>query len=149
MELGIWRRLQQMEDVMFGNYKRFWSHGHRGMRDGGGPFSVIAKAGVELTDEQVEKLAELKGDGFIDFAGRGAGMLPGMREIIRSLSKAEINKDEVRALHKTMQDKRNQMADAFVERVLAAAEILTPEQRKQVRMYMLRRALGFEQEGEC
>jgi Spy/CpxP family protein refolding chaperone len=135
---------------MFWQFRRFGFRGHHGM--GRGPFSFIAKAGVELTDEQVEKLAEIKGDGFIDFAGRGADSLPAVRSIVRALCKSDIDKDEVRSLHKELQAKRNQMGDAFVERIIATAEVLTPEQRKQVRMYMLRAALGLnrhEEEHEC
>ena len=129
---------------MFGHYKRLWFQGHRGMHGHGpGPFSIIARSGVKLSDEQVEKLAELKGDGMVDFAERGADMIPRMRNIAAAFSKPTIDKDEVRKIHKEMQAKRNQMADEFVERMLSAAEILTPEQRKQLRMHMLRSSLGF------
>ena len=124
--------------------------GARRMMQRHGPFAMIVRAGVQLSDEQVEKLAEIKGDGFFKFAEQGVGMLPQVRDIVRLLSKSEIDKDKVRAIHKEIQAKRNQMADHFVENVLAIAEVLTPEQRKQVRMHMLRSSLGLtHEEPEC
>jgi hypothetical protein len=56
----------------------------------------------------------------------------------------------VRAIHKEIQAKRNQIGDQFVENIMAIAEVLTAEQRKQVRMYMLRQSLGLgADEHEC
>lgn len=126
---------------MFGNWRGMWFNARRAMHHG--PFAMIAKAGVELTDDQVEKLAEIKGDGLMNFAEQGAGMMPHVRDIIRALSKSEIDKDKVRQIHKDLQEKRNKMGDQFVENIIAIAEVLTAEQRKQIRMHMLRASLGL------
>jgi Spy/CpxP family protein refolding chaperone len=136
-------RLQEV--LMFGQWRRMWFQGQPD-RYGHGPLSLIARAGVQLSDEQVEKLAELRGDGMVERAGAGADMLPRLRDIAGALAKPDIDKDEVRRIHKEMQAKRNQLADEFVERLLGAAEILTAEQRKQVRLHLLRESLGFSSE---
>lgn len=131
------------------NWRGMW-FGARRMMHRHGPIAMIARAGVELSDEQVEKLAEIKGEGFFKFAEHGVGMIPQVREFVQHLSKSQIDKDKVRAIHKEIQAKRNQMGDQFVENIMAIAEVLTPEQRKQVRMYMLRQSLGLgADEHEC
>ena len=110
------------------NWRGMW-FGARRMMHRHGPIAMITRAGVELSDEQVEKLAEIKGEGFFKFAEQGVGMMPQVREFVRHLSKSEIDKDKVRAIHKEIQAKRNQMGDQFVENIMAIAEVLTPEQR--------------------
>jgi Spy/CpxP family protein refolding chaperone len=109
---------------------------------------MIARAGVELSDEQVEKLAEIKGDGYMDFAGGSASMMTLVRDMVRAFAKPELDKERIRAMHKDLQAKRNQMGDQFIERMIAAAEVLTPDQRQQVRMHMLRQMLGLGHEHE-
>jgi hypothetical protein len=106
-------------------------------------FSVIARAGVQLTDAQVEELAAKKADTMELMARGRLDMMSGIRALIKEMSKPQLDKEAIRKLHKDMQAKRNQMGDQFFENILSVAEALDAGQRKQIHKHMQRAFLGL------
>lgn len=127
---------------MFGRWMGSWFDERHRMH-ARGPFAIITRAGVELNDEQVEKLAEIKGDGFLRKAEQRAAMLANVRKMIQLLTGSEIDKQQIRSLHKSIQESRNRVGEQMIEDFIEIAEVLSPAQRKQVRMHMLRVSLGL------
>ncbi|HEY9678349.1 MAG TPA: Spy/CpxP family protein refolding chaperone [Drouetiella sp.] len=115
-------------------------HGRHGMFGG---FSDLLQD-LDLTDDQVERIAELKAEGM----GEGMRMMSEggqyFKQIVRELTKETIDKDKVREAHKNLREQKIKMGDAMLERALAVSETLTPEQRKKLKRGMQRRFLGLD-----
>ncbi|MBX9571350.1 MAG: Spy/CpxP family protein refolding chaperone [Candidatus Obscuribacterales bacterium] len=88
---------------------------------------------LELSDEQVEKISELKEESFAKFAH---GKIDGMQlhqQLFKELSKEKIDREKVLSLGKQLKDHKAQMTDLLVHNMLAFAEVLTSEQRKKLK----------------
>ncbi len=125
-------------------------HGHHG-RGGMGGFGGFGGFGYEgflqdldLTDAQVEKIAELKADSM----GEGMeAMLQGKRyfkQLMQELAQENIDKDKVKAAHKALQEHKAKTGEMLLERALAFAETLTGEQRKKLKRSAMRRFLNLD-----
>ncbi len=99
---------------------------------------------LDLTEEQLEKIAELKVQGMSHFAQVKSSMGSLMSQMMRELSQDQIDKAKVRAVAKQIQECKSKAGDEFLERVITFAEVLTPEQRKRVRMKAIKRFLGVD-----
>jgi Spy/CpxP family protein refolding chaperone len=121
--------------------------GGHGQHQGGG-FGGFFCAGflddLELTDEQVERIAEIKAEGM------GEGLLlmaqggKQFKQLMRELSAENINKDKVKEAHKALQEHKTKMGDMMLDRALTFAETLTPEQRKKLKRLAMRRFIGLD-----
>lgn len=127
--------------------KRCGPGGHGGHHGGHGPFGHIGAEflhDLDLTDEQVEKIAELKADGM----GEGMRMMAeggqAFKHLMRELMKEDLDKEKVKEAHKKLQEHKIKMGDAMLERALTFAETLTPEQRKKLKRSTMRRFLGLD-----
>ena len=115
-----------------GGFPRRWMRWFSGF--GGGKFFQK----LELSDEQVEKISDLKEDSFAKFAH---GRIDGMQlhqQLFKELSKEKIDREKVLSIGKRMKDHKSEMTDLLVENMLGFAEILTAEQRKKLKSMGMR-----------
>src|ERR1700678_3281087 len=123
-------------------------HGHgRGQGGRGGRFWAGALQGLDLTDAQVEQIAELKGKSFSKFGHSKIDMFELHKELFKELGQANIDRTKVNALAHKIKEQKSQVTDLMIENMLAFAEILTPEQRKKMRTNRIRQFLGTEEGG--
>lgn len=99
---------------------------------------------LDLNDEQLEKIAELKVQGLGHFAQLKSSLGTLMSQMMRELSQDQIDRVKVREIGKQMQECKLRAGDEFMERIITFAEILTPEQRKRVRMKAIKRFLRMD-----
>ena len=100
--------------------------------------------GLDLSDEQVEKTAELKQKCFRKFAHAQIDGMELHSELAKELGNATIDKAKVSTIVQKIKDHQSAMTDSMVENMLSLAQILTPEQRKQLRTDKIRHFLGLD-----
>lgn len=128
---------------------KHWGPGGPGGRHGHGPFGHFGTEmlqDLDLNDDQVERIAELKADGMSEGMRMMAEGGQLFKHMMRELMKEDLDKNQVKDAHRKLQEHRQKMGDSMLERALAFAEILTPEQRKKLRRSTLRRFLGLDGE---
>jgi Spy/CpxP family protein refolding chaperone len=119
-------------------------HGrHFGDHCGGSPFD-----GIDLTDEQIEKIMESRQESFAKIAHARIEMGDLRRRLMKELGADKIDRSKISALTQQIKDQRSILTDLMVEKLTAIAEILTAEQRQSIRMKMMKRRLGIEDEPE-
>lgn len=99
---------------------------------------------LALTDEQYEKLFEQK-KSFLNDAGLKMSELKNLeRDQQDLLSQVQIDRKKVKDLHNKINAQRQAIADLKLEKKLAVQDILTAEQRKELRLRMIKggKALG-------
>jgi len=122
-------------------------HGGPGGPGGHGPFGHFGGEMLEdldLTDDQVERIAELKSDGMGEGMRLMAEVGQGFKLLMRELTKENLDKEKIKEAHKKLQEQKIKMGDAMLERALTFAETLTPEQRKKLKRSATRRFLGLD-----
>ena len=120
----------------------------RGMGAGrGGKFFAGDLKGLDLTDAQVEQIAELKGQSFSKLSHQRIDMFELHKDLLKELSQANIDKQKVQSMSQKIKEHKAAITDLIVENMLAFAEILTPEQRKKMRTNRIRQFLGIDEEG--
>ena len=112
---------------------------------GGGPaLSFKILRALDLSEEQQERLTELKEDSFAKFAH---GRIDGMQlhqQLFKALSAENLDREKVLALGKQIKEHKGAMTDLMFANMLQFAEILTPEQRKQLKKKAMK---FFSEEG--
>ena len=103
---------------------------------------------LDLTEDQIEKLAELKAEGMGDGMGSMSQGGKLFKAILHELSSETIDRTKVKDAHKKLQEHRTKVGDDMLDRALRFAEILTPEQRKRLKHSALRRFLGLGKPAE-
>jgi Spy/CpxP family protein refolding chaperone len=118
---------------------------------GGGACGPGAFLGdLNLTDEQLEKLAELKLEGLSKFGQFKSSAVGFLQQIARELTKDQIDKAKIQEIAQKIQAQKSELGASMVDRVISFAEVLTVEQRKKLRSKLIRRFLGVDQqETEC
>lgn len=112
------------------------------MRGGAcGPWALLRE--LELTDEQIEKFAELKMEGLGNLSQFKFSMAGLAHQAGDELSKQQIDKAKVKEIAKQMKAKQAEFADSMIERILSFAEVLTFDQRKKLRLAGIKRFLGL------
>lgn len=114
---------------------------------GGGPFRHFLAGrgwleGIDLSDEQVEQIAELKQRSFSKMAHGGVDMMELRQQLFRELGSANIDKAKINEIKGKIKEHKAAMTDMMIDNITAFAEILTPEQRKKVRIKKIRQFLG-------
>ncbi|MBS1989902.1 MAG: Spy/CpxP family protein refolding chaperone [Cyanobacteria bacterium SZAS LIN-2] len=124
----------------------FGKHGGRG---GHGPMAMLH--GLDLTDEQVLKLAEIKGGAFFKMAHNKIDIMQLKKQVFKELLSPQVDKAKVRELASQIKEKKSHCMEEMLENVIACSEILTPEQKKQLKVQKVRCFLGLgdhEEEGD-
>jgi Spy/CpxP family protein refolding chaperone len=104
--------------------------------------------GLHLTEEQLEKVAELKLEGMAAWAQFRASAGQLMRQMANELTRDQIDKAKVKELAAQIREQKSQLGDSMLDRIITFAEMLTPEQRRKLKMGAVRRFLGMEEEEE-
>jgi Spy/CpxP family protein refolding chaperone len=151
------------EVCMFGNTEFGAGHGPwggggpwrggRGGRGGkcgpGGPGGMGALLhGLDLTDEQLLKIAEIKGGTFTKMAHAKIDLMEMKKEIFRELLKPQVDKKKVHAVAQKIKDHKLACMDTMLENMIAFSEILTPEQKKKIQLNKIRSLFGLEEPEE-
>ncbi len=108
----------------------------------GGPGGMLRD--LNLNDEQLEKIAELKMSGMAQHLQMKLSMGALMKDIVKELSKEQLDKAKIKEIGKQIQALKIQAGDEFLERVISFAEVLSPVQRKAMRMKAIKHFLGLE-----
>jgi len=101
-------------------------------------------SGVDLSDEQVEKLAELMRGSFSKVGHLKIDMMEAMQQLFAEMAKPQIDRTKATQLKDKVKELRAKLSDLMFNNMLAFAEILTPEQRRKIRMKKIRQLLGAE-----
>lgn len=125
---------------------------HGGMA---GPFGghgcTSPLSGVDLSDDQLEKMAELKGQAFSKFGHGKVDIIDLYKSLFKELAKPSIDEKKVWNITDEIRGKKSELTDVLVEHLIAFAKILTPEQRSKIKLNKIRKimgiteAFGFEQ----
>lgn len=94
--------------------------------------------GIDLSDEQIEKIADLKHESFAKMAHARVDKMEMMHTIIKELAKPKIDRALIEELKGKIKETKTSMVDLMVDNMVAFAEILTPEQRKKIRIKRIR-----------
>jgi Spy/CpxP family protein refolding chaperone len=139
---------------MFGKVEWGGTSGKRGYGGGfggGGHGPLAMLHGLDLTDDQVLKLAEIKGGAFFKMAHSKIDIMQLKKQAFKELLSPQIDKAKVRELANQIKEKKSQCMDEMVENIIACSEILTPEQKKQLKVNKVRGSLGLgdhEEDGD-
>jgi Spy/CpxP family protein refolding chaperone len=106
-----------------------------------GPGAILQ--GLDLSDEQVERIAEVKGKSFSKLAHAKIDLFELLKGIFKELSSPTVNRSNVQGIADKIKEHLGQLVDLKVEKMVALAEVLTPEQRKKARVNKIRNFLGI------
>lgn len=130
---------------MFGKFgKRCGPGGHHGRGGPLGHFGFDMLQDLDLTDEQIERIAELKADGMSEGMLMMAEGGKHFKLLIRELMNENLDKEKVKEAHKKLQEHKMKAGEQMVERALQFSEVLTPEQRKKLKRSAMRRFLHLD-----
>jgi Spy/CpxP family protein refolding chaperone len=121
--------------------------GHFGQHGGKcGPGGMLQ--GLDLSDEQVLKIAELKGGTFSKMAHAKIDLMELKKEIFRELIKPQVDKKKVQSVAQKIKEHKSACMDSMLENMIAFSEILTAEQKKKLQLNKIRQFLGLEEPDE-
>ncbi len=106
-----------------------------GMMDMGARF---LKGDVAVTDDQYEKLYQLRGDFMDKFAPKMLEVMTLKRHLKDALTSADIDNGKVNDLKKQMTSAVQDLANMKIDNEIATMKVYTPEQRKHLRTAMMK-----------
>ncbi len=98
---------------------------------------------LDLTDEQLEKAAELKMEGLGKFMQGKSFMIGLFQQLGKEITREQIDKSKVKDIAKQAAAKKSEFIDSMADRILAFADVLTHEQRKKLRLAGIKCFLGL------
>jgi Spy/CpxP family protein refolding chaperone len=101
------------------------------------PDGAECRAGMSLSDEQLEKMAALKDQYMLNTAGKKAELKALFHQMGSLLSQPAIDRQKISAVHERMTALKNDLSNARLAYIMDKAEVLTPEQRKALHHKML------------
>lgn len=113
---------------------------------GGGPLAMLRD--LDLTDEQVLKLAEIKGGAFFKMAHNKLDIMLLKKHVIKELLNPQVDRAKVRELAGQIKEKKSLCMDEMLENIIACSEILTADQKKQLKVNKVRCFLGLSDHDE-
>lgn len=113
--------------------------GERGPRFG--PMELLK--GADLNDDQIQKIAELNGENFLKCGHARLDMMALRKQLLQELSGESVDPAKVKAVAEKIKAQKALLTDLMVDNMLAFANVLTPEQRKRVRINRIRQFFGL------
>lgn len=104
--------------------------------------------GIDLSDQQVEKIAEMQRGSFAKMAHTKIDMMETMQQLFAEMAKPEIDRAKATQLKDKIKELRAAMSDLMFENMITFAEVLSPEQRRKIRMKKIRQFLGADENFE-
>lgn len=99
-------------------------------------------AGLNLTDSQYEQLFAIKKSSMTKNAGKAAEMIAAQMDLHDQLLRPEIDKAKATALQSRIDSLRTEIANQHFQDQLAIMNVLTADQRAELRRSMLKRMAG-------
>jgi Spy/CpxP family protein refolding chaperone len=110
---------------------------------GHGPMMIgLPLHDVDLTDDQVEKLAAIRSGAREKADPIMLKMHSLEHEFINALAQSSVNSDDVTRIRTQLSAQKQSLDAIFTDSAVASAQLLTPEQRKQIKLQMSRHELG-------
>jgi Spy/CpxP family protein refolding chaperone len=103
---------------------------------------------LDLSDEQLERIAELKIQGLVACSQTKGAMAELARQLGQELTEPKINKTKIKEIVQQLKEQKAKAGESMIDKVIAFAEALTPEQRKKVRTNAIKLFLGFNLDEE-
>lgn len=103
---------------------------------------AFVASGETLSDDQVEKIAQLKRAMAQKMAPVKARIHSLENDIGGALTDPEVNAGEIKALSAKLSSEKRQMEDLMTEHAVSVAQVMTAEQRRHVKLTMDRQELG-------
>ena len=100
--------------------------------------------GIDLSDQQIEQIAELKHSSFSKMGHGRVDMMELRHHLMQELAEANIDRAKLADIKAKMKQHKSDMTDMMIDNMTAFAEILTPEQRKMVKLKKIREFLGSD-----
>jgi Spy/CpxP family protein refolding chaperone len=107
-----------------------------------GPMTFLKD--LDLTDEQLLKIAELKGKTFGKMARSKIELMELKKGIFHELLQAQVDKQKVTAKAQEIKEHISGGVDHILEKMIALSETLTPAQKKRLHLNMIRKFLGLD-----
>jgi Spy/CpxP family protein refolding chaperone len=101
--------------------------------------------GLDLSDEQIDRIAEIKAQSFSKLAHAKIDIFELKKQVFKELGSATIDRNKINSIVQKIKEQKSQLADLMVGNMIALAETLTPEQRKKLRRNKIRHFLGLEE----
>lgn len=104
--------------------------------------------GIDLSEEQIEKIAELKHRGFSKMGHARVDMMELRHQLLQELAKEKIDRAQIDTLKSKIKEHKSQMTETMIDHMTEFAEILTAEQRKKIRLRKMKEFMGASDEQE-
>lgn len=103
--------------------------------------AAITSSGIELSDEQLEQIAEMKRS-FLDKCSPIELKIHSLeRETTRALLEANVNAEHIGQIRKQVSAEKQALDDSTTDQLIRVAKILTPEQRRKVNLAIAKREI--------
>jgi len=96
-----------------------------------------------LTDDQMSQLVSLKSDYKINTAKQKAELESNMKKMVLLMTAPKLDKQAILSLNEKIDSLKATRADARVDQMLSVMNIMTPQQREQMRHHMLVQSLSW------
>lgn len=130
-----------------GGFGRFMGPRHHMAGFPGGPGGKCGPGGflrgLDLSDEQVERIVEIKQKSFSKVAHGKIDLVELYKQLFKEMGSASIDRNNISSLTAKIKEQKSQLIDLMVGNMVALAEVLTPEQRKKARTNKIRHFLGL------
>lgn len=97
---------------------------------------------ITFSDAQLEKLAGLKDNFDLNTAEKKAQLRSFYRQMHELMTEANIDRQKISDLHQRINTLKSDLSNARLAYMMDRAEVLTPEQRKEMHHWMLVRQTG-------
>jgi Spy/CpxP family protein refolding chaperone len=130
-------------------------HGQFGHGGPGGPMGHFARffggkfgpghllSELNLTDDQLIRLAELKGKTFSKIARSKIELMELKKEGFKELLQPQVDKAKVKGIAEQLKKHKSDSIDTVTENLIAFSEVLTAEQKGKLRLTLIRKFLGI------
>jgi Spy/CpxP family protein refolding chaperone len=118
----------------------------RGMGRAGSPLAAL-QGELALTDEQYEKLFSIKKQFLNDAGPKMLALKSSERDLRDLLSQPSLDKQKVKDLQSRVNDQKAELANLKLDKKLSGLDVLTNEQRKEIRLQMLKGCMGAKEGG--
>jgi Spy/CpxP family protein refolding chaperone len=105
------------------------------------PLTMLEGANA-LTDDQYQKLYDIKGQFIANIVPKGLNMYMLSRRMQDLLTAADIDTRAVKDLEKEISSAVSDLSMTVTDSIVSADQVLTPEQRKELHRQMIRSTLG-------
>ncbi len=110
--------------------------------EGCGPWALLHD--LDLTDDQLEKLAELKLEGLEKFTQFKSSMIQLVQQVGKELTKDQVDQAKVKEIAQQIKVRKSELGDSILDRILSFTQVLTVDQRRKLRLKAIKRFLGFD-----